>query len=232
MLGKPLDDRGSSCFQIRGHAMGLGTSFIPSPCAESFEPLSIFVWLSVDYNPPNTRQPNTASQKPCWMNGASVTALSVVKRCCKDDVRWDCVRSVQRLTYVPFLALRTFTIAGFCCATSCCIRLPLNMPFMHKCHLDSLLICNKRCKIALSALLPPGIYQPANSVSQTHSRDAQKPRWSFSVIWEAEKEIEWDLSLLSLFMHSPEVPSYLRSAPLCRPCWLLQFPFVFFLLCK
>lgn len=115
---------------------------------------------------------------------------------------------------------------------SCCIRLPLNMPFMHKCHLDSLFICNKRCKIALSALLPPGIYQPANSVSQTHSRDAQKPRWSFSVIWEAEKEIEWDLSLLSLFMHSPEVPSYLRSAPLCRPRWLLQFPFVFFLLCK
>lgn len=98
------------------------------------------------------------------------------------------------------MALRTFTTAAFCCATS---------GHVASGHLDSPFNCNKRCEITLSVLLPPAIYQRANSVSQTHSRDTQKPRWSFSVIWEAEKEIEWDLSLLSLFVHSPEVSSYL-----------------------
>lgn len=38
MLGKPLNDRGSSCFPVPGHATGLEPSFIP-PSFESFEPL-------------------------------------------------------------------------------------------------------------------------------------------------------------------------------------------------
>lgn len=180
--------------------------------------------------PLNTCQLNTASQKLCWLNSATVAVLSGMKRCYKDGVRRDCVRNVQHGTCVRFLARRTFSRFLLRHIWSCCVRLPLNNPFTR--HSDLPFTCNKRCEIALSALLPPGIHQPANSVGQTHSQDAKKPRWSFSVIWEAEKEIEWDLSLLSLLVHSPEESSYLRSAPLCRPRWLLQFPFAFFLLCK
>lgn len=70
--------------------------------------------------------------------------------------------------------------------------------------------------------------------SFTCLRYSTKSRWSFSVIWEAEKKNRVGF-IPAQFVHALSwsvILSPLRSAPLCQPHWLLQFPFVFFLLCK
>lgn len=123
-----------------------------------------------------------------------------------------------------FWALRTFTTAGFLVVAVA--------P-----HLVTLRQTGARAPFSFSfRLLPnrlvrPELVQPAASVRQTRGPDPQKEKMViFCHLRGGESGGEWDLSLLRASVHSPEGSSHLRTAPLCRPRRLLQFPFVFFLL--